>query len=43
MYLANIENKLLQGTFSCLYNEKDEWKRVALEVIKSVKRYEKEV
>ena len=43
MYLANIENKLLQGTFSCLYNEKDEWKRVALEVIKSVKGYEKEV
>ena len=43
MYLANIENKLLQGTFSCLYSEKDEWKRVALEVIKSVKRYEKEV
>ena len=43
MYLANIENKLLQGTFSCLYNEKDEWKRVALEVIKSVNRYEKEV
>ena len=43
MYLANIENKLLQGTFSCLYSEKDEWKRVALEVIKSVKGYEKEV
>lgn len=43
MYVANIENKLLQGTFSCLYSEKDEWKRAALEVIKSVKRYEKEV
>ena len=36
MYLACTGNNLLQGTFSCLYKDRKEWKRAALEVIKTV-------
>ena len=36
MYLACTGNNLLQGTFSCLYKDRMEWKRAALEVIKTV-------
>ena len=36
MYLACTGNNLLQGTFSCLYKDRREWKRAALEVIKTV-------
>ena len=36
MYLACTEKTILQGTFSCLYKDRKEWKRAALEVIKTV-------
>lgn len=38
MYLACTGNSLLQGTFNCLYKDRKEWKRAALEVIKTVSR-----
>ena len=39
MYLASTGNSLIQGTFSCLYRDRIEWKRAALEVIKTVSMY----
>lgn len=39
MYLACTEKTILQGTFSCLYKDRKEWKRAALEVIKTVSQY----
>jgi len=40
MYLASTGNSLIQGTFSCLYRDRIEWKRAALEVIKTVSQYQ---
>ena len=39
MYLACTGKTILQGTFSCLYKDRKEWKRAALEVIKTVSQY----
>ena len=39
MYLASTGNSLIQGTFNCLYRDRIEWKRAALEVIKTVSQY----
>ena len=39
MYLASTGNSLIQGTFNCLYRDRIEWKRAALEVIKTVSMY----
>lgn len=39
MYLACTGNNLVQGAFSCLYKDRKEWKRAALEVIKTVSQY----
>lgn len=39
MYLASTGNILIQGTFNCLYRDRIEWKRAALEVIKTVSMY----
>ena len=39
MYLACTGKTILQGTFSCLYKDRKEWKRAALEVIKTVSMY----
>lgn len=40
MYLASTGNSLIQGTFNCLYRDRIEWKRAALEVIKTVSQYQ---
>ena len=39
MYLASTGNSLIQGTFNCLYRDRIEWKRAALEVVKTVSMY----
>ena len=39
MYIACTGNNLVQGTFNCLYRDRIEWKRAALEVIKTVSMY----
>ena len=39
MYPASTGNSLIQGTFNCLYRDRIEWKRAALEVIKTVSMY----
>lgn len=39
MYLASTGNSLIQGTFNCLYRDRIEWKRAALEVIKTISMY----
>lgn len=40
IYIACTGNNLMQGTFNCLYKDRKEWKRVALEVIKTVSQYQ---
>ena len=39
MYIACTGNNLVQGTFSCMYKDRKEWERTALEVIKTVSQY----
>ena len=40
MYIACTGNNLVQGTFSCMYKDRKEWERAALEVIKTVSQYQ---
>ena len=40
IYIACTGNNLMQGTFNCLYKDRKEWKRAALEVIKTVSQYQ---
>lgn len=37
IYLVSIDKYIIQGAFNCQYNDMDEWKRAALEIIKSIK------
>lgn len=37
IYLVSIDKYIIQGAFNCKYNDMDEWKRAALEIIKSIK------
>ena len=37
IYLVIIDKYIIQGAFNCKYNDMDEWKRAALEIIKSIK------
>lgn len=37
IYLTSIDKYIIQGAFNCKYNDMDEWKRAAFEIIKSIK------
>ena len=37
IYLVSIDKYIIQGAFNCKYNDMDEWKRAAFEIIKSIK------
>lgn len=37
-YILKIQDDLLQGTFSCIHYDMDEWKRAAVEMIKSIRK-----
>ncbi|MBO1869840.1 hypothetical protein J4O15_02490 [Lachnoanaerobaculum sp. Marseille-Q4761] len=37
IYLISIDKYIIQGAFNCKYNDMDEWKRAAFEIIKSIK------
>ena len=42
LYLTGIDKYIIQGAFNCRYNDMEEWKRAAFEVIKSINLEEKE-
>ena len=37
IYLISIDKYIIQGAFNCRYDDMDEWKRAAFEMIKSIK------
>jgi hypothetical protein len=37
MFLASVEGKMLHGMFNCIFTERENWKEVALKMIKSIK------
>ena len=41
LYLTSIDKYIIQGAFNCRYNDMEEWKRAAFEVIKSINLEEK--
>jgi hypothetical protein len=41
LYLLSIDKYIIQGTFNCTYNDMEEWKRAAFEVIKTINLEEK--
>ena len=41
LYMVSIDKYIIQGAFNCRYNDMDEWKRAAFEVIKTINLEEK--
>jgi hypothetical protein len=41
IYLLSIDKYIIQGAFNCRYNDMDEWKRAAFEVMKTINLEEK--
>ena len=41
IYLLSIDKYIIQGAFNCRYNDMEEWKRAAFEVIKTINLEEK--
>lgn len=42
MYIARTGKHMIQGTFNCLYSEREEWERAAISVIKTIRGKEGE-
>lgn len=36
LYLLSIDKYIIQGVFNCRYNDMEEWKRAAVEVIRTI-------
>ena len=41
LYMVSIDKYIIQGAFNCRYNDMEEWKRAAFEVIKTINLEEK--
>ena len=41
LYMVSIDKYIIQGAFNCRYNDMEEWKRAAFEVIKTINLGEK--
>ena len=39
LYLLSIDKYIIQGAFNCKYNDMEEWKRAAFEMIKTINLY----